>query len=145
MSRTGKWRFLLADASGAVLNSKTLGPPKRPQPEASKGSGPEATRSAQPTPEGEPERPASAFFGNEVKGGFIVGVASTSPRKSIRVFNGRTRYDEWEFIGLAAPGTAPAGTPPQGQQPSSGAPGTGQQGPLDRPLPPLTDSPIPKQ
>jgi len=27
-----------------------------------------------------------------------VGVASTSQDKSLRVFNGRTRYDQWLFV-----------------------------------------------
>jgi hypothetical protein len=30
-------------------------------------------------------------------GGFM-GVASTSTERSLRVFNGRTRYNEWTFL-----------------------------------------------
>jgi hypothetical protein len=29
--------------------------------------------------------------------GAIIGVASTSTEKSLRVFNGKTRYNEWVF------------------------------------------------
>jgi hypothetical protein len=51
--------------------------------------------------------------------GPILGVASTSTEKSLRIFNGRTQYNEWIFaagqpriIGRPAtlgPGTAPGG------------------------------------
>jgi type II secretory pathway pseudopilin PulG len=52
----------------------------------------------------------SAFFGEGNQGGgtYIVGVASTSHKQSIRIWNQKTHYDEWEFIGidLAALGIA---------------------------------------
>ena len=73
---------------------------------------------------------SSAFFGegNEIQGAFIVGVASTNRRESIRIWNKHKKYDEWEFIGvdLAALGMAPGGIP--GQQGQTGA--QGQQGPF---------------
>ena len=53
-------------------------------------------------------------------GGGIIGVVSTSTDTSIRVYNGRTRYDEWLFVYLpqaAQPGLAtgvPGGLPGQG-------------------------------
>jgi type II secretory pathway pseudopilin PulG len=44
----------------------------------------------------------SAFFGEGNQGGgiYIVGVASTSHKQSIRIWNKKTHYDEWEFIGV---------------------------------------------
>jgi hypothetical protein len=44
----------------------------------------------------------SAFFGEGNQGGgmYIVGVASTSHKQSIRTWNKKTHYDEWEFIGV---------------------------------------------
>jgi hypothetical protein len=44
----------------------------------------------------------SAFFGEGNQGGgmYIVGVASTSHKQSIRIWNQKTHYDEWEFIGV---------------------------------------------
>jgi type II secretory pathway pseudopilin PulG len=44
----------------------------------------------------------SAFSGagNQGGGTYIVGVASTSLKKSIRIWNQKTHYDEWEFIGV---------------------------------------------
>lgn len=131
MSRKGKWRFIHADASGAILDSKTLGAGKRSQ---QPGSQPlpttkaeeerrEKEKAAQEAEE-EASGSSSSFFDRESKGGFIVGVASRGKKKSIRVWNGRSRYDEWEFIGVtltqAGPGVGPGPSPRPGQpgQPS---------------------------
>ncbi len=116
---------------------------------------------------------ASGGFGTSAgpagPAGGIVGVTSKSKEKSIRIYNGRTHYNEWAFIFTPqnqAPGTGGApgqpGRPGQGQQP--GQPGTpgrpgqtpnvnprgfgpGDQGaqPLGRPgqfQPPFTPPPI---
>jgi hypothetical protein len=61
---------------------------------------------------------------------YIAGVASSSNKKSIRVWNHKSRYDEWEFLGidLGALGIATSipglpqgvgGQPGQGGQPNS--------------------------
>jgi type II secretory pathway pseudopilin PulG len=44
----------------------------------------------------------SGFTMGSSQGGgtFIVGVASTSHKQSIRTWNQKTHYDEWEFIGI---------------------------------------------
>jgi hypothetical protein len=55
--------------------------------------------------------------------GGIVGVASSSEKESIKSYNGRTKYNEWEFVYLFSGPTMGAGVP-QGQVPS------GQKGPL---------------
>ena len=92
---------------------------------------------------------------NEVKGAFIAGVASSSRKPSIRVYNNRTRYDEWEFLGIDQPGTLggatggigtqgqPTTTGGSGQNPGQG-PGTtgGTQNPT---TPPPTQIPPPDQ
>jgi type II secretory pathway pseudopilin PulG len=74
----------------------------------------------------------SAFFGENSQGGgtYIVGVASTSHKQSIRTWNKKTHYDEWEFVGvdLGALGIATSipglpqgvsGQPSQGDQPNT--------------------------
>ena len=81
---------------------------------------------------------SSSFFGdNQIQGAFIVGVASTSNHQSIGVFDKRTEYDQWEFLGIpgapgapnimgpgavggvgAQPGQSPGGLP--GSQSNSG-------------------------
>ena len=35
-----------------------------------------------------------------MKGAFIIGVASSSNKNSIRVYNNKTRYSDWEFLGI---------------------------------------------
>jgi hypothetical protein len=53
----------------------------------------------------------SAFFGatGAMMGGFIVGVASTSHHQSIRIWNNRTHYDEWEFLAVDTGGVGMPG------------------------------------
>ncbi|MEJ2007152.1 MAG: hypothetical protein P8Z30_03195 [Acidobacteriota bacterium] len=73
---------------------------------------------------------SSNFFGGKkLVGVYIVGVASTSHQQSIGVFDGRTEYDYWEFLGVpGAPGApklggtsiVPTGQQQKGQTPLSG-------------------------
>ncbi len=72
---------------------------------------------------------SSSFFGsgNQIQGAFIVGVAPTSHKQSIRVYNKRTHYDEWEFIGVDLTGLGfPTGIPGGQAAPTQGQPGFGQ-------------------
>ena len=76
----------------------------------------------------------SPFFGqNQTMGAFIVGVASTSTHRSIAVFEKRSEYDEWEFLGIPGAPGAPArmgagAVPTLGAQPGqSPLPGGGSQ------------------
>lgn len=132
MSRNGKWRFIHADANGRILDSRTYG-----RPASAPGlQGPSGASAGQPVgsvPDATKEpRETSAFFGSdkEIQGAFIVGVASASRRRSIRVWNGRTRYDEWEFIGVeVTPGGLPPAAPGQPSSPSTAPPGSGTRGP----------------
>jgi type II secretory pathway pseudopilin PulG len=52
----------------------------------------------------------------------IVGVVSKSSAQSIRMYNGRTRYDQWIFVYTAA-GQRPQPQAPQPQAPQPGTPG----------------------
>jgi len=86
----------------------------------------------------------SAFFGEGNQGGgtFIAGVASTSHKQSIRTWNQKTHYDEWEFVGvdLGALGTATSipGLPQSvsGQPNQGGQPGMFGQPPAGNPTTP---------
>jgi hypothetical protein len=111
MSRKGKWRFIHADGNGTILDSVTFRRPQVAQPGKTESSAiggktedsTPAGRSEGSPPDADKEKSeTSAFFGDskQIQGAFIVGVASTSRRKSIRVWNGRIRYSEWEFIGV---------------------------------------------
>ena len=70
-------------------------------------------------------------FGSQTTGpqGGVVGVASKSKEKSIRVLDGRTTYSEWQFVWTApqTTRTGPAGAGGRGVQPGTAQPG-GQRG-----------------
>jgi hypothetical protein len=78
-------------------------------------------------------------------GAGIQGVVSKSTETSLRVFNGRTHYNEWVFIATAASTAAGGGgggraggvgDGPIGGIPRGGGPGRGVPGPEGRPQPP---------
>jgi len=118
-----------------------------------RGAQPPATGGTrgQPPP-GAPGQPATTpavgtspigAAGTAAAGG-ITGVASKSKDKSIRIYNGRTHYNEWAFVYIppvqapgagGAPGSAVPGQrgQPQRGQPGqpTGAPPVGGQGPID--------------
>jgi len=80
MAKGGRWRF--------IRPGETVGPvPGAP------GSAMATTTTTTTTT----TRP-SAFAQPGAVFGAIQGVASTSTEKSIRIFNGRTRYNEWVFL-----------------------------------------------
>lgn len=59
--------------------------------------------------------------------GGIIGVASKSKEVSLRVYNGRTHYNEWQFIYLqtsAQPGVGAGPAAGRGVVPAFGAPGS---------------------
>jgi type II secretory pathway pseudopilin PulG len=86
-------------------------------------------------------------FGSQAAGpqGGVVGVASKSKEKSIRVFDGRTVYSEWQFVWIPATTTrtGPAGSVGpggRGVQPGATQPGAqrgrgagGSASPVSRP------------
>jgi len=74
----------------------------------------------------------------EIPGAFIVGVAPTSHRASIKIWKKHTHYDEWEFLGtdpslLGSPTATQLGQPP----------GQPQGGFMAQPVTPATSSPPP--
>lgn len=84
----------------------------------------------------QPGGAAPVGFGGNVAGG-IVGVQSKSKEKSIRIYNGRTHYNEWQFVFIPQAGQ-PGGRGQPGQPgvpqpgPQRGGPqrGTPQRGPF---------------
>ena len=74
--------------------------------------------------------------------GGVIGVVSKSPDAALRVFNGGTHYNEWQFVAVTRtiqPGVIPgAGGPGRGGRggPSQGPAGTGTgTGPMTGPMP----------
>ena len=116
MTKHGRWRFLRPGEAVAPVASGIPG---------LGGSTPTTTTTTTTRP--------SAFSPSGQPIGPFQGVASTSTEKSLRVFNGRTRYNEWVFLPgqprvvgrpigppIARPGTAPPST-------RSTSPGTSRQ------------------
>ncbi len=70
-------------------------------------------------------------FGLQATGpqGGVVGVASKSKEKSIRVLDGRTTYNEWQFVWTAPQTTRPGQAGPGGRGGRAGQPGATQPGP----------------
>jgi type II secretory pathway pseudopilin PulG len=107
MSKDGKWRII---HPGEVMLPGGVQPggvqPGGGQPGSGfGGSGQPETRSLGPAgrPLGsqQPNAPGSIGGATGAGGqmqGAIIGVASTSTDKSLRIFNGRTRYDQWLFV-----------------------------------------------
>jgi type II secretory pathway pseudopilin PulG len=118
VTRDGKWRLIHPGEAIAPI-----GVPVGGQPSPSPGFG--ASPSPSPNPSASPRDSLSGpgvSTGESL--GAIVGVATTSKEQSLRIFNGRKRYDEWLFIagqprvvGLhpgtapTVPGATPGGTP----------------------------------
>ena len=104
----------------------------------------------------------SSGGGSQFGGGgtYIAGVASCSQKESVRIWNSKTHYDEWEFLasavspgGTALPGAKPGAQPGAPGTPGAAGTGTGAAGgssaqppgppPQAAPpeIPPLTDQP----
>jgi type II secretory pathway pseudopilin PulG len=105
-------------------------PTAPPSPPSGSAFSPSASR--QPaSPIGTPGAGAAA--------GGIIGVTSKSKDKSIRLYKGRTHYNEWAFVftqqaqppGVGAPGAGAPGAPGQRGQPQ-GAPGSSPFAPSGR-------------
>jgi type II secretory pathway pseudopilin PulG len=129
-------------------------PGAQPGPAHNSGEQPQVEAQSDASP------PQQQVFG----GGAILGVASTSPKKTIREFNRKNHYKDWQFVydpgtdrggmltGPAQPplaGTSAAGPAVPGQQPFGQPQGTapGQQPMQQNPFPQRTlpPSPFPQQ
>jgi type II secretory pathway pseudopilin PulG len=109
MTKEGRWRLVRpGEAVGAP------GGPGAPPVTLPGGASPPPT-----TQPAGPGAPTGTSFG------LVMGVVSTSAEKGLRVFNGRTRYNEWAFVagqprvvgrpatigGLGPPRPSPGPTP----------------------------------
>jgi hypothetical protein len=66
---------------------------------------------------------SNTLGGTQIAAGGIIGVASDSDKESIKIYNNRQKYDEWEFIAILGQ-QGPQGQPGQNpqQQNPNGAP-----------------------
>jgi type II secretory pathway pseudopilin PulG len=112
MTKAGKWRFLRP--GDALLP----GAPGAPAPGSPPGlSGMTTTTTTTTTT----LRPSAFSQPSEGIGSGFQGVATTSTDKSLRIFNGRTKYSEWLFVAgqPRVVGRAPAAPRPGSVQPGS--------------------------
>lgn len=80
---------------------------------------------------------------NPVLGG-IVGVASKSEKESLKSYNGRSKYNEWEFVYVPRGPQPAAGAPPGAQPPPQGGPASGGRNlPPGFPQQPRPQPPVP--
>jgi type II secretory pathway pseudopilin PulG len=85
MTKDGKWRF--------IRQGETIGLTQAP---GVPGGGPTTTTTTLPARPGGISTGGSSTGGGTV--GAILGVATTNTDKSLRIFNGRTKYSEWLFV-----------------------------------------------
>ncbi len=117
MSKDGEFELLYAGQSGGAAGQVTQNQVAGQQ---GRGSGGMAQ-----TPLG--QAPGSASLG-AARGG-IMGVVSRSSGTSLRLYNGRDKYNEWTFVATQA--TTQAGSPTGSESPtggSGGAAGVGSRG-----------------
>ncbi len=88
VTKDGKWRF--------IRQGESIGPIRPPAPPGSSSIRTSIRTSTQTTTT--PTTRPSAFTRQSGTLGGIQGVASTSTEEGLRVFNGRTKYNEWLFL-----------------------------------------------
>jgi type II secretory pathway pseudopilin PulG len=116
MTADGEFQVLYATAAGQQPGLAPAGSTQRPGMPAQPQPQPGTVGNGQQT----------VFGGGNLAGprGGIIGVASKSKDKSIRLYRGRGRYNEWQFI--HSPVTMGPGVP--GGVPRPGLPGTARPG-----------------
>jgi type II secretory pathway pseudopilin PulG len=110
MTKHGRWRF--------IRQGETVGPIRAPGTQGGAGTTTTTTTTTRPSAFSSPTGSGRTLGG-------IQGVASTSQETGLRVFNGRTKYNEWLFL----PGQPRIVGRPQRSPGALGAPGRpGQPG-----------------
>lgn len=100
-----------------------------------------------------PGSPSTNQSGNQpTGGGLIVGVVSTSKKKTIREFNGKSHYNEWLFfydpsydLPYEVKGPTPLTRPPASLQGLQGSPGSSPGQPAAQPQAPPQQQPSSQQ
>jgi type II secretory pathway pseudopilin PulG len=135
MTKDGEFQLLY---QGAMMPGAGVPGAARPGMQTGRGDqtqqqGSASQATGQPSGMAQTDARQSAFgsVGGQpgVPAGGIIGVASKSKEKSLRVYNGRTTYNEWQFVWnpqTATPGMMPGGNRPGPMRPPFGFPGSAQ-------------------
>ena len=110
MTPDGKWRLV---RPGEAVPASGTGAPGSP------GASPRPGSSPRPSPS-----PSGLGGGLGAGLGAIAGVASRSQQTSLRLYNGRTRYDQWLFLAGQPRKLGPDKGPKPGSGGLPGSPGT---------------------
>ena len=131
MSKHGRWRFIHPGdvlppplPTGGLAGSRGRGGRSGAVSEKNQfASGGEDFQLGGSDPAGGKGSPSGFGSGGSIATGPILGVASTSKAKSLRLFNGRSHYNEWIFtVGMPRIiGKMPLVVPVPGSGPGSGA------------------------
>ena len=122
---------LNSDATGGAGPQQPLNNQSQSSADSGQGQGEQTKQDAQKDRKEkilaacENNKSQSAFLlaDDQSLGTLIAGVASCSNKSSIRVWNKKTKYQEWEFLGTAFQPSAFPGVPQPPQQPLNGAGG----------------------
>jgi type II secretory pathway pseudopilin PulG len=96
------------------------------------GGGPSASRpgqpaSASPGPPAQQTTPQAGFGSSGVGAqGGVIGVTSKSKNSSIKIYNGRSKYNEWAFVYVQTVQRPGQGGPPPKGTPGPNGPGFGE-------------------
>jgi type II secretory pathway pseudopilin PulG len=162
ITNSDEWRLLKMNSDGSISGltvipgSSPLGPSNFGGTSGGASSGARPTGGAQAgtsstattgrAQQGSPVSRAGQSAFNPVLGG-IVGVASKSEKESLKTYNGRSKYNEWEFVFIPRSPQAGAGqNVPQGGQPQpqgGGATPGGRTLPPGFPQQPQPQTPVP--
>ncbi len=85
-----------AVATASQISSAGMSPAQISASDAAPVTDPSNLVSA--TPAAVVSSPANSLTGRTSGGGPVVGVVSESPRKTIREFNGKNHYNDWQFV-----------------------------------------------
>ena len=99
MTSNGNWRILRLGPAGQIVGSKhQVKAPEPEQPRRPRGRQPARSGSQSQRQSTSQSQSSGSSMGSGGVNLPIVGVASTSDKLSIRIYNGYMRYDQWEFV-----------------------------------------------
>jgi len=120
-------RFLRKKYKDPITNADFVLIPSAQAQSATPGAGTTPAAAGRGAGAQAPTAPGAPVAGRGGVTGGVIGVTSSSTSRSIRIYNGGTRYSEWRFI-YAPPAAAPGAGGAPGTGGAAGRGGPGRQG-----------------